>query len=163
LHTELFTLLRTDHEQVLAIVTRLQESGDAKIRKDLLDDLLQAILSHMVAEEQVIYPALGADAAAWANAREGIEEHHEAQAVLQKLVEQSAGTAAFLDQLEELRAIVEEHIRFEEEAIFADLKRVLSEHHAGQSLDSFLREKDLARQRYPDLPTVTADIGQIRT
>ena len=162
MHDQLFEALQNDHREVLSLFGRLQESSEESGRKALLEQLLREILPHMVGEEQIVYPALRPEAAAWGDAREAIGEHHAAQKALQELTRTPPGDAAYRERLADARDLVERHIRREEETIFADLKRVLSERHAGQILEGFRREKDLARTRYPDLPIVSAGVGEIR-
>ncbi len=161
MHDQLFAALHADHEEVLAILSHLQESGNEESRRERMGDLLHSLLPHMVAEEQIVYPALRTKESAWEDAREAIDEHRDAQNALRQMVEDPAVGTEFLAQLKNFREILEEHIRFEEEAIFTDFSRFLSERHAAQVLDGFRREKELARQRYPDLPIVTAGVGQI--
>ncbi len=162
MHEQLLETLRTDHREVRSLFGRLQESGDANVSRELLDQLLRAVLPHMIGEEQIVYPALRPDQAAWADAREAIGEHHAAQAALQELTRLTVDSEAFRTQLATARDLVERHIRMEEELIFPDLQRVLSERHAAQLLEGFGREKTLAQQRYPDLPIVSAGVGEIR-
>jgi iron-sulfur cluster repair protein YtfE (RIC family) len=162
MYENLFEELRADHRDVSSLFLRLQEAGEERDRTELLDRLLKIILAHMIGEEQIVYPALRPDAAAWEDARRAMDEHRRLQEDLRRLRDLPPGGEEFRRRLGVAREEMEMHFRQEEEKVFADLRRVISERHAGRVLDSFRREKALAARRYPDLPLPTTGAGEIR-
>jgi iron-sulfur cluster repair protein YtfE (RIC family) len=151
-HDQLFDALKKDHEEVKNILARLQETESFPERKNLVDTLRQEILPHMIGEEKVVYASLREPKEAWCEALQSIEEHHAAQLILQELATLPTGDERFRAKVSVLKEMVERHIEAEEKKIFRDLLKVLSESRAMEVLDSFTREKDTARSRFPDIP-----------
>lgn len=162
MHDQLFNILKADHEEVKKIFTRIRESESTSECRNLVDELRKEILSHMIAEEKVVYASLKERKEFRSDALEGFEEHHAAQMLLQELAVMSPEDERFRAKASVLREIVEHHLREEEDKIFRNLKEVLSENRAGEVLDSFNREKELAQSKYPDIPSVTSEQPEIR-
>lgn len=159
---ELFNEIRKDHQEVMTILTRMQETTEGRERQKLIDTLLQEILPHMVAEEQVVYPSLRPDNAAWEDAGSALEQHRKAQAILEELASTNPADERFNMRLSTFRQAVEEHVREEESTIFADLERVNTERVAQNLISSFRKEKDLAKSKYPDLPIRSVSRPEMR-
>ncbi|MEZ4601027.1 MAG: DUF2383 domain-containing protein [Syntrophotaleaceae bacterium] len=162
MHDQLFNTLKTDHEEVKKIFTRIQETESGSERKNLVETLRKEILPHMIGEEKIIYASLKEQKDAWSDALESIEEHHAAQIVLQELVHLSPDDEHFRAKASVLKEMVEHHIKEEEETIFEDLRQVLSDKRAKEILDGFNREKEMAKSNYPDIPFVTMQPPGVR-
>jgi hemerythrin superfamily protein len=162
MHDQLFNTLKTDHDEVKKIFTRIRESESTSERRNLVDTLRKEILPHMIAEEKIVYASLRERKEPWSDALEGLEEHHAAQMVLQELAAMSPEDERFRAKATVLKEMVEHHFREEEDKIFRHLKEVLSEDKAGEVLDSFNREKELAQTKYPNIPSVTSEQPEIR-
>jgi hemerythrin-like domain-containing protein len=104
----------------------------------------------------VVYASLREPKEAWSEVLQSIEEHHAAQLILQELATLPTGDERFRAKVSVLKEMVERHIEAEEQNIFLDLQKVLSESRAKKVLDSFNREKDMARSRFPDIPSITS-------
>lgn len=161
-HQELFDEIRKDHQEVMTILTRMQETTGGAQRHQLVESLLQEILPHMVAEEQVVYPSLRPDQDAWEDASTALEQHRKAQGILEELASTNPEDERFVMRLSMFRQAVEEHIQEEESTIFDDLERVNTERAAQNLIDSFRKEKDLARSKYPDLPIRSVSRTEMR-
>jgi hypothetical protein len=116
----------------------------------------------MIAEEKIVYASLKERKEPWSDALEGLEEHHAAQMVLRELSTMSPEDERFRAKATVLKEMVEHHLREEEDKIFRDLKETLSENRAGEVLDGFIREKELAQSKYPNIPSVTSEQLEIR-
>jgi uncharacterized protein (TIGR02284 family) len=162
MHDQLFRTLKTDHDEVKKAFTRIRESESASERRSLIDTLRKEILPHMIAEEKVVYASLRERKEPWSDALEALEEHHAAQMVLRELAAMSPEDERFRAKATVLKEMVEHHFREEEDKIFRHLKEVLSEDKAGEVLDSFNREKELAQTKYPNIPSVTSEQPEIR-
>jgi hemerythrin superfamily protein len=162
MHDQLFNTLKTDHDEVKKIFTRIRESESTSERRNLVDTLRKEILPHMIAEEKIVYASLRERKEPWSDALEGLEEHHAAQMVLRELAAMSPEDERFRAKATVLKEMVEHHFREEEDKIFRHLKEVLSEDKAGEVLDSFNREKELAQTKYPNIPSVTSEQPEIR-
>ena len=162
MHDQLFKTLKKDHEEVKKIFTRIRESESSSERRSLVDTLRKEILPHMIAEEKIVYASLRERKELWSDALEGLEEHHAAQMILRELAAMSPEDERFRAKATVLKEMVEHHVREEEDKNFRDLKEVLDENKAGQILDSFNREKELAQSKYPNIPSVTSEQPEIR-
>ena len=121
-------VLREEHEQVLALFTQIEATGDDQVRArtQLLAKIKAALGKHALEEENVIYPALrAANSAHDADALNG--EHGYVKTFLYELEKMDAGSADWLAKVRTFRQMLEEHIRMEEDEVFPALKSALDE------------------------------------
>lgn len=154
-HKALFAELQKDHREIVLLLSRLQETTDPSQRHRMVEDLLREILPHMIAEEQVVYPALGSDPQGRKDALHFVAQHRAAQEHLEELAATSPADVRFRPRAERVSREIRFHIQTEEETIFTDLERIVPEREARRLLEDFRRERDLARRKYPDLPIRT--------
>lgn len=152
-HKALFAELQKDHREIVLLLSRLQETTHPSQRHRLVEDLLREILPHMIAEEQVVYPALGPDTQGRQDALHFVAQHRAAQEHLEELAATSPADVRFRPRAERVSREIRLHIQTEEETI--DLERIVPEGEARRLLEDFRRERDLARRKYPDLPIRT--------
>ncbi|MFG1942707.1 hemerythrin domain-containing protein [Nonomuraea sp. NPDC048826] len=130
--TDVITLITNDHRKVEALFERLKkEEGDAKATVAELHALLTA---HARAEEDRVYPDL--------DAHHGLEEHKEAEVLLDELVRATPGTLEFRQTLEKLVESVNHHVEEEESDLLPQL--------AQQAGDKRLQELGKAFQQRRD-------------
>lgn len=120
--------LKHEHQMTLAVFDLLESSEDKAVasRTGLVKKLKYALTKHAVAEENVIYPALR-EAGEVVEADELNAEHGYVKNFLYELDNMPKDSAAFLPKVREFRAMIEDHIREEEEVLFPKLKAQLSE------------------------------------
>ena len=121
-------ILHQEHELVLALFDQIEATGDdqARTRTHLLAKLKAALGKHALEEENAIYPALReANSAHDADALNG--EHGYVKTFLYELENMDAGAADWLAKVRTFRAMLEEHIRMEEDEVFPALKAALDE------------------------------------
>lgn len=120
--------LIAEHEAVLALFDKLEATRDGQTgqRLHLLGKIKNALGKHSLEEENVIYPALRqANSAHDADALNG--EHGYVKTFLYELENMPADGPAWLGRAREFRAMLEEHIRMEENEVFPALKAALGE------------------------------------
>jgi hemerythrin superfamily protein len=111
--TDVITLITKDHRLIEGLFDRLKSGqGDAKAAVAELHALLTA---HSRAEEDRVYPGL--------DAHHSVEEHKEAEILLDALVRARPGTPEFRKTLEELVKAVTHHVEEEESKLLPSLSR----------------------------------------
>lgn len=133
--------LTAEHQLVLALFDKLEATGDEQVwmRAHLLTKIKNALGKHALEEENVIYPALRrANSAHDADALNG--EHGYVKTYLYELENMAKDDAGWLAKARELRAMLEEHMRMEEEEVFPALRAGLSEEQNAELTRAMNRE-----------------------
>jgi len=120
-------VLKAEHRTVLALFDKIEATADDRrsTRLQLLTRIRNALGKHALEEENVIYPALRqANLAHDADALNG--EHGYVKTYLYELGTMPADGPAWLTRAGEFRALLEEHMRMEEDDVFPALKAGLS-------------------------------------
>jgi len=119
-------LLRADHRALQALIDQTRGTADLGERRELYEQIRDALEAHLALEDEVFYPPFLARPD-WAEViSEAIEDH---RLVQEMLVELSQVTDAedFSDLLDELVESVEDHFIEEEEQLFPGLLPLLAE------------------------------------
>jgi hemerythrin superfamily protein len=123
-----FETLRQEHQTALAIFDEIEATDDSQtmLRSNLLARLKYALTKHASQEENVIYPALH-EADDHAHADELTSDHGYVKTYLYELEGMAKDDPAWLARVSDFRAMLEQHIREEEEDIFPALQAKLSD------------------------------------
>lgn len=128
-------ILREDHEKLKGLFERIEEAEDDADRRSIFEELRDEILAHSFVEETVFYPAFSPFESFAELLEDSIDDHHEMKELLEEMEDivpvdvlagQDAESGEFLDQLEDLRDLVEEHIETEELELFPRVADVLN-------------------------------------
>jgi hemerythrin superfamily protein len=103
----------------------VKASTNATARTSAFRQLAIVLTGHSIAEESVIYPALGADGEK-AHAAAGYDEQAMVKVQMALLEKLDPMSKDFLDKLEHIEGAVAHHVYAEEGNWFLDLKRKLS-------------------------------------
>lgn len=120
--------LAAEHRTTLAIFDKIEATDDSQtwIRAHLLMKLKYALDKHAHQEENVIYPALReANSAHDADALNA--EHGYIKTYLYELETMPNDSAEWLARARDFRAMIEEHMRMEEDEVFPKFRDTLSE------------------------------------
>lgn len=121
-------VLHQEHELVLALFEQIEATTDdqARTRMHLLGKIKAGLAKHAMEEENVIYPALRqSNNLHDADALNG--EHGYVKTFLYELENADPTSPDWLAKLRTFRAMLEEHIRMEEDEVFPALKAALDE------------------------------------
>jgi hemerythrin superfamily protein len=121
-------VLAAEHDSALLIFDKLLATDDTQTfkRTMLVKKLTHALDKHAHEEEHVVYPALrDANESHDADLLEG--EHGYVKTFLYDLNEMSKGAPNFLEKVREFRAMIEAHMRMEEEQVFPRFKGDLTD------------------------------------
>jgi hemerythrin superfamily protein len=120
--------LTAEHQAVLALFEKLEatEDGQTWIRGHLLTKLKNALGKHALEEENAVYPALReANEAHDADALN--VEHGYVKTYLYELDNMPKSSPVWLERVRSFRALLEEHMRMEEDEVFPRLRAALGE------------------------------------
>jgi hemerythrin superfamily protein len=120
--------LTAEHQAVLALFDKLEatEEGQTWIRDHLLTKLKNALGKHALEEENAVYPALReANEAHDADALNA--EHGYVKTYLYELDNMPKSSPDWLARVRSFRALLEEHMRMEEDEVFPRLRASLGE------------------------------------
>jgi hemerythrin superfamily protein len=120
--------LTAEHEMTLAIFDKIEATDDdqAMIRSHLLAKLKYALTKHALEEENVIYPALR-QANETQEADELNSDHAYVKTYLYELENMPNDDPQWIARVRDFRAMIEEHMREEENDIFPMLRSRLSD------------------------------------
>lgn len=140
-----FDALAEDHRHFLSLLERMEDSPDgaALQRTQLLLRLKRGLAKHALAEEDVIYPLLHGREPALGDTDELYAEHGRIKILLHGLEQMPKDDHRWAMTAGELRRLIEDHARHEEEVEFPYLRRLLDEQGARRLSGQVQREKAL--------------------
>jgi hemerythrin-like domain-containing protein len=120
-------LLKADHREVEDLFTRFERAGDGahKQKRQLVDQMIEALSRHASIEERVLYP--------WAReyiededdtVLESLEEHHVVKWLLWELEDLDPRDERFDAKVTVMAENVRHHVKEEEDELFSDLRDV---------------------------------------
>ncbi|HEV2818580.1 MAG TPA: hemerythrin domain-containing protein [Allosphingosinicella sp.] len=133
--------LAAEHQAVLALFDRLETTGDEQtwIRAHTLTRIRNALGRHALEEENVVYPALReANQAHDADALNA--EHGYVKTFLYELDNMPKAGPAWLERARAFRAMLEEHIRMEEDQVFPAFRAALTDEQNAKLSAAMARE-----------------------
>jgi predicted DNA-binding protein len=124
-----FELLKQDHEKVSGIFEKLDKTTErgVKTREELFAQLKTELDIHSQIEEQIFYPAIKEAKETHDITLEAIEEHAVVKRLLKELDALSKDDEKWGAKLTVLKENVEHHVEEEEDEMFKDARKVLSE------------------------------------
>jgi hemerythrin superfamily protein len=123
-----FEALKAEHQATLALFDKIEATDDSQglMRGHLLTKLKYALTKHANEEENVIYPALReANLAHDADALNS--EHGYVKTYLYELEAISKTSPEWLPRVRDFRAMIQEHMRMEEDEVFPTFRKLLTE------------------------------------
>jgi hemerythrin superfamily protein len=116
-------VLSNDHQEFLDLVEQIKVTGATEQRRDLADTLISELVRHAVAEEMFVYPAMRRHLPDGDEAVEhDTNEHKELERTMKRLEAVEADSPEFLDLMNELEAVLRDHVADEESEQFPQLR-----------------------------------------
>ncbi len=125
--TDLFDLIRSDHQLILSGLVRLFAIEDRSKCEEELSKIAGRLLAHMNAEETVFYPLLSEDADDPEPVFEAMEEHRAGRCLLADARDIPASDPRWRARVKVLYDLLERHIREEENELFAQAREALND------------------------------------
>lgn len=164
------TLLRADHQKVLAMFDELETGRSADVmgadqqraRKDLVTELVIAESQHEAIEEEFFWPAVR-DALPDGEqlATQAIGQENAAKQVLHALENARPTDSDFEEMITRIIADGRDHIEFEQHEVWPKLKAALSAEQLEELGEKMARAKDKAPTR--PHPATPADAAALKT
>jgi hypothetical protein len=139
---DIYALIENDHRVVEELFTKLEDTESPRLRERLFEQLKDEFLRHKEAEERTFYAALSTLPEMTDLVEEAMEEHVDAEELLQELEGLDPDEEEWVATLQELREEVEHHVTAEEGEIFAEARKLLSADQAAKLAKEFQAEKE---------------------
>jgi hemerythrin superfamily protein len=135
---DLYQSLMRDHRMAEQRFSEIEKTAaaDMRRREQLFAELRSGLEAHSVVEENVFYPEIEKLSGTRELVGDAFDEHAEIDAILQEIGELPPDKDGWLERIAELKDLVREHVRKEEDRIFPAARNLLDE----------ARAEDLARQ-----------------
>lgn len=135
--------LLEDHRAIMSHLEAMTDSADTEtfLRAQRLLRLKRRLGAHAMAEENILYPALRGSTETAEDALQLFREHADIKTLLYKLEQTPKAEEQGHTYALELRAIVEQHIRQEEDVDFPKLRAALDETASAEISGKIEREK----------------------
>jgi hemerythrin superfamily protein len=119
-------ILKKQHKEVKGLFKKMEKTEDARGRKQLMEQITQALQLHTRLEEQIFYPAVRGLETRKAEemVAEAFEEHHVVDLVLKDLPNVDPEDERFEAKMTVLSELVEHHAEEEEEEMFKLARRL---------------------------------------
>jgi hemerythrin superfamily protein len=119
-------LLKKQHREVKGLFKKVEKTEDARGRKQLLEQITQALELHTRIEEEIFYPAVRGLETRKAEemVAEALEEHHVVKLVLKDLPNVDPEDERFEAKMTVLSELVEHHADEEEKEMFKTVERL---------------------------------------
>jgi hemerythrin superfamily protein len=143
--TDPFEALAQDHQKVLALFGRIEQTEDTAVmrRNALLLQLKRMLTAHALAEEDIVYPMLHDDAQRQEQAKKLYSEHAAMKVRLFELEHKAKDDPTWLEDLRALHRVVAQHAHEEEQIEFPKLRAALDEAQRTNLLGEVSREKSM--------------------
>lgn len=140
--------LAAEHGEVDALLGELTDHADQPMaeRAELYAQLRRTLLLHAAAEELVFYPACREHPETRVLAAEAEDDHDQIEALIAELDGMAMDAPAWLETLEALRIVVDDHVEQEETHLFARSKDALGSEQL-RDLDDLYRERKRVLER----------------
>ena len=113
-------LLKKQHKSVKALFKKVENTEDARRRRQLMDEIANVLKIHTKIEEEIFYPAVREIGTSKAEEMidESYEEHHVVDLVLAELPKVDPEDERFAAKMTVLSELVQHHADEEEEEMF---------------------------------------------
>jgi len=140
-----FTTLIEDHRAIMANLDAIADTADRQTfeRTQRFLRLKRRLAAHAMAEEDVLYPLLHGKADGSSEAMHLYEEHAQMKILLNTLEQTPKDSAEWHAHAMELRTLIRDHVRQEEDEEFPRLRARLDEAAARDLAGKIQREKAL--------------------
>lgn len=140
------TLITQDHRKLEELFERLRTETDQRPR--LLDEVEALLTSHSRAEEEKVYPVIVQELEPDEEIHHGVEEHHEAEELLERLRECDPAGGEFDGRLEEFVDVVRQHVQEEEEELLPALKQAVGQKRLEELGEGFAERREEEMQHF---------------
>ncbi|MCF4969748.1 hemerythrin domain-containing protein [Nostoc sp. CMAA1605] len=139
-------VLRLDHNKVNILFTEIQQSNDPQKIQEYFGQIYKDLTAHAEAEEEVVYPRVRSFYGE-SDTQELYDEQAEMKRMLEQIKALSPSSSEFKDRVRQLADIVMDHVRQEENTMFAAIRNNLSSDQSEQLATQFKAAKAKIQER----------------
>ena len=136
-------ILRMDHSKTKTLFMEIENSNDAQKIQEYFGQLYKDLSVHAEAEEQIVYPAVRSY---YGNTQELFDEQAQMKQMLAQIKALNPTSSDFKAQIKQLQTVVQDHIKEEENDMFPQIRRHLSEAQMEQMATQFKEAKSTLQQ-----------------
>lgn len=145
-------VLRMDHNKVNVLFTELLQSNDPQKIQEYFGQIYKDLTAHAEAEEEVLYPRVRAFYGE-ADTQELYDEQAQMKRLLEEIRAINPSASEFKDRVRQLMDIVMDHVRQEENTMFAAIRNNLSTVQTEEIATQFKAAKSRIQQRFSGAKT----------
>jgi len=136
-------IISMDHRKVDTLFMEIEKTEDPQKLQEFFGQLYKDLRVHSEAEEQIVYPAVRSY---YGNTQELYDEQAQMKQMLAHIKALNPSASDFKEQLKQLKAAVQDHVRQEENDMFPHIRRNLSEAQMEQMATQFKAAKSSIQQ-----------------
>jgi hypothetical protein len=145
---EIFERLKQDHDRHRDMLAKLDETkGDSEERRALFEAFRVEVTAHAAAEEESLYATMLAKPDLREDAQHSVSEHKEIDDFLEELDEMDFSSSGWLTRFRAMRHRYEHHIDEEEEEMFPDAAKKLTDAEEARLATVFKQRKPAEIER----------------
>ncbi|MEG4169367.1 MULTISPECIES: hemerythrin domain-containing protein [unclassified Microcoleus] len=141
-------IISMDHRKADTLFMEIASTDDPQKLQEFFGQLYKDLSVHAEAEEQVVYPAIRSY---YSNTQELYDEQAEMKQMLAKIKSMNPSSSDFKAQIKQLQAAVKDHVKEEENDMFPQIRRNLSEAQMEQMATQFKAAKSTIQQEMANL------------
>ena len=142
---DVFEELIRDHRTIEQRIVEINQTTDKEVgcREQLFRKLRAGFEAHELFEEEILYPAIDQFPFAKSPMGDAFDEHVELDAKFQEIADTPANKTEWAERICELKDMMQEHMRMEEETIFPAARMRLAETRAEELGRQFRERTDV--------------------
>lgn len=134
-------VIRMDHQKARTLFMEIEQSNDPQKIQEYFGQLYKDLSVHAEAEEQVVYPAVRPFYGE-SDTQELYDEQAQQKAMLERLKSMNPSSSEFKNEIRRLQDITLDHIRQEENTMFAAIRNNCSSEQSEKMATDFKAAKD---------------------
>ncbi|MEG4321042.1 MULTISPECIES: hemerythrin domain-containing protein [unclassified Microcoleus] len=136
-------IISMDHRKVDTIFMEIEKTEDPQKLQEFFGQLYKDLSVHAEAEEQIVYPAVRSY---FSDTQQLYDEQAEMKQMLAHIKALNPSSSDFKGQIQQLKAAVQAHVKEEENDMFPQIRRNLSEAQMEQMATQFKEAKSTIQQ-----------------
>jgi len=123
----IYEYLKKDHKKVSDLFADFEQTQEKAKKKEILEKIMDELVVHAHSEQDTFYVALENHSQTKTDGSHGRKEHKEIESQIESLKKSSSLEKDWEGEVAKLKKLVEHHVQEEENKIFDDAKKVLSQ------------------------------------
>lgn len=144
----IYDILKAEHKQVSDLIQQAMRDGS----KESFFKVKAKTDPHLLGEEKLFYPLLQEKSELSELVNHAYEEHNEIKSISSELESMDAGSSNWTSKIKELDESVSHHVEEEENKVFPEAQKVLSQDKAQQIAQQYLDFSKSFKQEKPSMP-----------